>query len=517
MQRKTIHIIVTAVIVVCFIFAAKLFMPSRKTKNNIFDEIYYERQRKIEPVFATFKAEETVYDKLPQFKYEDPEREYRNLHEYESITSEYRDDELNPNQGIVIYYYKKPRYISFELCEKYDNGMYYMYFRYDLADSTLSFDKIHLYKIENGKVLYGEDGNAIDYSEAEIMDWFKSNGISEEDLKRKKHWFIYDKVLKDWVIYNDKTAYSIDNYGDYKVTDDDMIDNYQSENADSENHKSIPLNEEYFPDECFRNYLKEKFDMDKNNILSGDEIGLAERLYINCDQGCRNMASLAGIEYLTELKYLDCYGSSVKDIDLSKNELLEKLYCNDTAIEKLDLSHNVNLQKLKCSETKITGLNLSENKKLTELVFQNTEISAINLSSNKSIEYLDCSKSAMTRVELSDLPNLETFICAGSRINEIDVSNNKNLMYLDISDTDISDTDFSQNSKLRHLSCSNCAGIKDIDLTNNTELGYLDIKGTQIKQMDLSQFTEIYGIRCDRDTEITGVDSAYINDGMGAG
>ncbi len=51
------------------------------------------------------------------------------------------------------------------------------------------------------------------------------------------------------------------------------------------------------------------------------------------------MASLAGIEYLTELKYLDCCGSSVKDIDLSKNELLEKLYCNDTAIEKLDLSH----------------------------------------------------------------------------------------------------------------------------------------------------------------------------------
>ena len=100
--------------------------------------------------------------------------------------------------------------------------MYYMYFRYDLADSTLSFDKIHLYKIENGK-----------------------------------------------------------------VTDDDMIDNYQSEKADSENHKSIPLNEEYFPDECFRNYLKEKFDMDKNNILSGDEIGLAERLYINCDQGCK--------------------------------------------------------------------------------------------------------------------------------------------------------------------------------------------------------------------------------------
>jgi hypothetical protein len=84
-------------------------------------------------------------------------------------------------------------------------------------------------------------------------------------------------------------------------------------------------------------------------------------------------------------------------------------------------------------------------------------------------------------------------------------------MYLDISDTDISDTDFSQNSKLRYLSCSNCAGIKDIDLTNNTELGYLDIKGTQIKQMDLSQFTEIYGIRCDMDTEITGVDSVYIN------
>ena len=86
----------------------------------------------------------------------------------------------------------------------------------------------------------------------------------------------------------------------------------------------IAINETNFPDKDFRELLLDKeanIDRNQDGKLSTWEIALVQDI----DVYDMEIADLTGIEYFTELKYLDCAGNHLTSLDLSRNTKLAEL------------------------------------------------------------------------------------------------------------------------------------------------------------------------------------------------
>ncbi|MEG1841076.1 MAG: hypothetical protein RR213_07455, partial [Raoultibacter sp.] len=81
----------------------------------------------------------------------------------------------------------------------------------------------------------------------------------------------------------------------------------------------VAINETNFPDHTFRTYVKDNFDTEKNGkkdgILEADEIN--DAIYIGVNG--KGITTLQGVEYLTNLTYLDCGKNQLTTLDVSKN------------------------------------------------------------------------------------------------------------------------------------------------------------------------------------------------------
>ena len=77
------------------------------------------------------------------------------------------------------------------------------------------------------------------------------------------------------------------------------------ENAESIQmiEESVAVDETHFPDEEFRNYLSKEKDLDKDGVLSKDEISKIEEINV---EGNEAIKSLQGIEFFPKLRRLYC-------------------------------------------------------------------------------------------------------------------------------------------------------------------------------------------------------------------
>ena len=102
------------------------------------------------------------------------------------------------------------------------------------------------------------------------------------------------------------------------------------------NPDGVAIDEAHFPDYNFRTAVANEFDTDGNGYLSSGE--MTNVTDISVDN--LNIASLAGIEYFTELTNLRCDDNKLTTLDLSRNTKLEYIYCHDNLIRQIDFSNN---------------------------------------------------------------------------------------------------------------------------------------------------------------------------------
>ncbi|MCH5325729.1 MAG: leucine-rich repeat domain-containing protein [Duncaniella sp.] len=109
-------------------------------------------------------------------------------------------------------------------------------------------------------------------------------------------------------------------------------------------------------DPIFRAYLLENFDTDNDG-----EISPAEALEVtSIDVENSGIKSLEGLQYFTNLTYLNCYGNQLTTLDVSKNTALTTLYCSRNQLTALDVSKNTALTTLYCRENQLTTLDVSK-------------------------------------------------------------------------------------------------------------------------------------------------------------
>ena len=133
--------------------------------------------------------------------------------------------------------------------------------------------------------------------------------------------------------------------------------------AMAEGTEDVKIDETNFPDDTFRDYVKNNCDKNRDGYLSEEEIKAVTKI----DVPKTLTKDLTGIEYFTELKTLDCSSSYLTELDLSKNTALTDLDCSSNDLTKLDLSENKALELLWVYGNDLTTLDLSHNTELQNL------------------------------------------------------------------------------------------------------------------------------------------------------
>lgn len=81
----------------------------------------------------------------------------------------------------------------------------------------------------------------------------------------------------------------------------------------------------------------------------------------------KNITSLAGIEYFTDLETLDCMDNQLTTLDVTKLTNLTDLECNDNQLVSLNVSTLEELKILWCHGNKMTALDITNNAYLGDL------------------------------------------------------------------------------------------------------------------------------------------------------
>lgn len=319
----------------------------------------------------------------------------------------------------------------------------------------------------------------------------------------------------------------------------------------------IPIDEEHFPGELFREWLlgQRENDPANPNVFGSDDGILTEkeraavkeiRFQYNINTGNpppEGGLDLTGIEYFpnletlitqhieitnqldlsqnTKLKLisLDSVANITYALDLSNQGELEKLTLNGNNIPSLDLSNNPKLTFLglhaditKEGEGKglISELDLSNNPALKQIVIEGHQITSLDLSNNKKLTNITIRGNNLTSLDVSMLPELEYLYLESNELREIDVTKNPRLERLEISgNADISSLDISQNPELKELyaqqtnlfflDAKNNRKLEILFLDQNPLLGYEIVDGGTSLPITYNRFLDVVTVRATPD------------------
>ena len=180
---------------------------------------------------------------------------------------------------------------------------------------------------------------------------------------------------------------------------------------------TIELSEHNFPDEAFREYLKQ-FDIKKDNRLQPAERKVVKKIsVIN-----QNITTLEGIEYFRKLETLICSDNQLTSLDVSKNTELQKLYCDGNQLTSLEVGENTVLDTLHCYNNQLTSLDVSRNSALQWLSCYKNKLTSLDVSKNTNLTLLYCDSNQLTSLDVSQNNKLEKLHCSENQLTSLKLS-----------------------------------------------------------------------------------------------
>ena len=262
----------------------------------------------------------------------------------------------------------------------------------------------------------------------------------------------------------------------------------------------VVIDEKNFPDANFRSYIKESVDADKNGSLSADELNKTINLWL-CE---KNISSLKGLEYFTELKVLDCNSNSLNSLDVSGNITLESLSCFNNKLSDLDVSKNPELAVLLCGKNNLSSLDISKNPGLENLECGGNNLSSLDISKNPRLKNLNCDINNISKLDVSKNSALSSLFCNDNNISKLDVSKNSALLSLSCNDNNISSLDVGEKAGLVSLDCYN-NNISKLEVSKSTALQRLCCQNNNLSSLDVSKNSALSYLFCS-DNNISSLD-----------
>lgn len=242
----------------------------------------------------------------------------------------------------------------------------------------------------------------------------------------------------------------------------------------------IPILRSYFPDLCIREHLKRYIDINKDAVISDDELNISEINFNNNNSVyySTEISTFEGFELFKNLERITFTGNSSR---LKGNfETLDLTMCEN--LKYINFSGASNMNDLKLLPTQpIETIILSNCSKLPPLDFSTYQ-------SLKKLVLENCS--AFNTVDVTQNPGLKWLQISSLPITELDVTNNGELEYLAVASTQITTLNTSPLANLRQLRVRSNSKIKDntIDVTKNKNLTWLHIYNqSTYTELDLTQ------------------------------
>ena len=275
---------------------------------------------------------------------------------------------------------------------------------------------------------------------------------------------------------------------------------------------AVFIDENSFPDEYFRQYVAENYDLDGDGYLDEEECGKVESLVFNSDP----ISTFAGIEFFPNLNSFQCYNCGTSELDVSKNPALTWINCEYCNLKSLDMSHNPALEYLYCSNNQLTELDVSNcplltglgcsYNQLTELDVSNcpqmteiwcyvNQLTKLTIGDKPELTILECGSNQLQELDISLCPKLDQLGCDTNQIQELNVRNNPVLRILDYAENKGLVPDVNTNSSISSLSC-NGNDLTELDLSNYPKLSYLDCYKNSLTELDFSNNPALTWINC---------------------
>lgn len=317
------------------------------------------------------------------------------------------------------------------------------------SDNETIFHTPASVNISNNEILLDEN-NYYELSYNTTRDWSISVADTDED-----NW--YDISPREGKAGNGKIT--IKAKANETLHDRVLLFSLKSDSAEQPVRVSQPMGcgvtDINIPDQLFRKYCIDNFDMNGDGSLSAKEASIVKTIAIDYS----NITSFAGIEYFTSLTSFTLESTKkISELNLTRNKHLTKIiikYCN---LEAIDLSGNAKLEYLDLYYNSLTDLDLN----------------------NKScLEYLRCSENKLTTLNLQGAPALSKLYCRWNELTSINLTNNPELIDLNL-----------EYNSLSFLDLTSCIKIQSI-------LSY-SYSGRELSEIWLNKILENKNIQIDK-------------------
>ncbi len=275
-----------------------------------------------------------------------------------------------------------------------------------------------------------------------------------------------------------------------------------------------------FEDANFKAYLVANFDTDRDGEISQMEaLGIKD---INVST--EDIASVSGIEYMTNLETLICRGTFnngdasglLTSIDVTHNKKLTSLDVGCNVLTRIDISNNTELTELSFENNNLTTIDAGNNVSLIRINGDSNKLETIILPLSKSLAVLSVRYNKLTSLDVTRNEGLDSLDCEWNTLSELDLSRNTSLVYLNCGVNKLNTLDLSHNTELEELvaytnqmtmlDVSKCNKIKELDCGSNhletldigrcTELMVLDCEWNGLDELTIPPITSLYKLYC---------------------
>ena len=254
----------------------------------------------------------------------------------------------------------------------------------------------------------------------------------------------------------------------------------------------VVINPYNFPDENFREYVLYVLDLDHDYTLNDAEIAAA----MSIDVSNLDISNLKGIEFFTALQTLDCSLNPIEYWDFSNVQSLQKLNCSLCyGLVYLSVSGNASLKELDVTGNELTSLDVRNNTQLENLDVSGNELASLDVRNNTQLENLDVSGNNIVQIDVSKNLALENLNVLGNKLFSLDVSKNLALKMLNCGGNKLTSLDVSNNTQLEELNCQR-NNLTSLDVSNNTQLKKLDCGNNNLTSLNVSKNTNLNNLDC---------------------
>lgn len=242
------------------------------------------------------------------------------------------------------------------------------------------------------------------------------------------------------------------------------------------------------------------------DINNDSEIQISEALRIyqlnidnydfNANYPFPKLSRLDGLQYFTNLTYLNIKDHFISNIDLRPLTNLVELNCDANFGTTLNLTGLTNLKKLSCMENHYISLDLST---LTNLEVLNCNYSwdliSLNLAQNTQLKTLSCSYGGLTSLNISNLNNLETIYADYCRFTAVSLNSlNALKVFSCIDNVSLANLTLTGLSRLENLYCSN-GRLTSLNLAGLNSLKTLDCSRNRITTLNVSSLANLVSLK----------------------